>query len=111
MIDLEALTALRAVAAEGSVVAAARSTGFTPSAVGARAGSLAVASSAKNGLQLVTLSGTGMSPEASLTGGAFAATQVDGRSTSTLVLANTSPVTLALAPGKLSGEFGPAGGS
>lgn len=33
MIDLEALTALRAVAAEGSVVAAARSTGFTPSAV------------------------------------------------------------------------------
>ncbi|MEQ6901893.1 LysR family transcriptional regulator [Nocardioides sp. YIM 152588] len=33
MIDLDALAALRAVAAEGSVVAAARATGFTPSAV------------------------------------------------------------------------------
>lgn len=33
MIDLEALTSLRAVATEGSVIAAARSLGFTPSAV------------------------------------------------------------------------------
>jgi hypothetical protein len=84
---------------------------FKPTAVGERLGNLAVASSAKNGLQLVPISGTGMAPDATLTPGTFSATQIRETSTSTLVLANPSTAALRLTPAPLTGDFSLAGGS
>jgi hypothetical protein len=84
---------------------------FKPTAVGERLGNLAVASSAKNGLQLVPISGTGMAPDATLTAGTFSATQIRETSTGTLVLANPSTAALRLTPAPLTGDFSLAGGS
>jgi hypothetical protein len=84
---------------------------FTPRATGTRSGNLAVSSSAKNGLQLVPISGTGIAPDATLTAGTFSATQIRETSTSTLVLANPSTAALRLTPAPLTGDFSLAGGS
>lgn len=84
---------------------------FKPTAVGARTGSLAVSSSAKNGLQLVPITGSAIAPDASLTANPFLVTQVHGTSEGTLVLTNSSTVTLQLRPAPLTGDFILAGGS
>ena len=85
--------------------------GFKPTAVGARTGNLAVSSSAKNGLQLVPITGSGMAPDATLTANTFSATQINTTSSSTLVLANSSTAALRLTPTPLTGDFSLAGGS
>ena len=71
---------------------------FKPTAAGDRSGTVAVSSSASNGLQLVPVSGLGVVPSASLTVAPFSATQINETSTALATLTNSSTVALKLSP-------------
>lgn len=86
------------------------SVAFKPSAAGSLNGTLTVSSSASNGLQLVTLSGTGLAPDARLTAFDAPSTQVRAASTTTVKVENLSAVRLGLTASPLSGDFSVIGG-
>jgi hypothetical protein len=71
---------------------------FKPTSSGERTGTIAVSSTASNGLQLIPVSGLGVIPSAALAVGNFPATQVNESSTATATLTNSSTVALKLTP-------------
>lgn len=84
---------------------------FTPTLTGSRTASLAVSSTAANGLQLVSVTGSGAVPDVSLTAAQVPATQVGETSPFLVTVANSSPAQVSLSPGSLADPFTVDGGT
>ncbi|WP_158304643.1 beta strand repeat-containing protein [Methylibium petroleiphilum] len=85
--------------------------GFTPSTDGARTGSVAVSSTAANGLQLVSVSGSGSVPSVTVAPAAFPATQVGDSSVAAVTVSNTGTSALGLSRGTPTSPFSVSGGT